>query len=209
MESHNALAVAAMDGQVIGEKQRSTNITDNDRDEPTALFYTVYGLVYEALASSSADAVPSAQLRHNAIVSLRALKNLVRPEYSGKALLETTIFEEFSSLCYRMAMTESSTVLIHLVDVLASLCVSQKSMSVTKSVFFFPAFVILSNVQWTFLGANRRLTLSFLTLLSRDVSGSVRISSEVQPWVRTRREQVRNSYFLHATDYDVCSSWRR
>lgn len=120
--------LAAMDGLESTEMNKQPSLIQNSapREEPTALFFAIFGLVYEALAASSADATPSPELRQNAIISLEALKSLVRPEYSGKALLEPTIFDEFTSLCYRMAMTESASVQTHLVEAVAIFATSQK-----------------------------------------------------------------------------------
>lgn len=88
------------------------------RSEPAPLFFIIFGLIYEALAVSSpqSSSTPSS---HSAIVaaSLRALKCLIDPRYSGKALLEPTVFKEFISLCYRMAMVENAATLVHLLEV--------------------------------------------------------------------------------------------
>ena len=97
-----------------------------DRSEPTALFFAVFGLVFEALAASSADARPTTQLRAHAVIALQALASLVRPEYAGRALLDPPVFDELANLCYRMAMTESAPVQCHLVEVLSAFAVSQK-----------------------------------------------------------------------------------
>lgn len=122
--------LAAMDGLESSDKDKapSSFLTQDSssREEPTALFFAIFGLIYEALAASSADATPSPELRRNAIIALEALKSLVRPEYSGKALLEPTIFDEFTSLCYRMGLTESAGVQSHIVEVVAAFATSQK-----------------------------------------------------------------------------------
>jgi HEAT repeat-containing protein 5 len=70
----------------------------------TLFFFVISGLVYEAIATASAD-VSSA---------LTALNFLVCPEYS-----KPSIFEEFISLCYRMGMTEAAGIQIHLIEMLA------------------------------------------------------------------------------------------
>ncbi len=116
----------AMDGLDINDRQNLSKNTSS-RDEPTALFFAVFGLVYEVLATSSADSSPSIKLRQNSVIALEALKSLVKPEYSGRALLEASIFDELTSLCYRMAITEPSTTLVHLVEAIAAFALSQKS----------------------------------------------------------------------------------
>ncbi|KAI5117719.1 hypothetical protein M0805_001805 [Coniferiporia weirii] len=128
MKLGDTCVLAAMDGleSVDGEGSPSSVQGMANREEPSALFFAIFGLVYEALASSSADATSSPKLRQNAIIALEALKGLVRPEYSGKALLEPTIFSEFTGLCYRMSMTESAAVQVHLVEAIAIFATSQK-----------------------------------------------------------------------------------
>lgn len=127
MKLSDPYVLAAMDGLESVDTQKLPLVQNvSSRAEPTALFFAVFGLIYEALAVSSADATPSPELRQNAITALKALKSLVKPEYSGRAILDPTIFDEFTSLCYRMAMTESAAVQVHLVETVASFATSQK-----------------------------------------------------------------------------------
>jgi hypothetical protein len=111
--------LAAMDGHDTTEVKPVTQ-KNHDREEPTAMFFALFGLIYEALVTSSADANPSTTIQQNAIIALKALKSLVKPEYSGKTLLEPTILDEFTSLCYRMALTESAAVQVYLVETVAA-----------------------------------------------------------------------------------------
>ncbi|KAF8841000.1 clathrin-coated vesicle protein [Paxillus ammoniavirescens] len=90
------------------------------RTEPAPLFFVIFGLIYEALAVSSPQPAVTPNLRDATVAaSLRALKCLVDPRYSGKALLEPMVFKEFISLCYRMAMVENAAALVHLLEVIA------------------------------------------------------------------------------------------
>ncbi|KIJ69624.1 hypothetical protein HYDPIDRAFT_124270 [Hydnomerulius pinastri MD-312] len=108
---------------ILGQAPAQTftpNGTGLPRTEPAPLFFVIFGLVYEALAVSS----PQPSAAHNSrtatvAASLRALKCLIDPRYSGKALLEPTVFKEFISLCYRMAMVENAATLVHLTEVIA------------------------------------------------------------------------------------------
>ncbi|PPQ99633.1 hypothetical protein CVT24_005211, partial [Panaeolus cyanescens] len=112
--------LAAMDG-LEGAAPSQPSGTTTKRKEPTLFFYVLFGLVYEALATSSADASSASTSRQaDVISSLQALQCLVKPEYSGEAMLEPTIFEEFIALCYRMGMTEGPAVQKHLVDMLST-----------------------------------------------------------------------------------------
>ncbi|KAG5223272.1 clathrin-coated vesicle protein [Salix suchowensis] len=115
-----------MDGQTLSATDTITN-TAVPRTEPTAFFYVVFGLVYEALATSSTEAAAtSASTRGQLVIAcLQALKYLATPEYCGKAVMEPTAFEELLNLCYHMAMTESANVQIALTDMLLSWASSQ------------------------------------------------------------------------------------
>ncbi|THU92726.1 clathrin-coated vesicle protein [Dendrothele bispora CBS 962.96] len=124
MQAKDSFILAAMDGreQVNGAAEPSKGA----RDEPTAFFFIVFGLVYEALAAASTDSMTNNSTRQASVITaLRTLKSLVRPEYAGKAILEPAIFDEFISVCYRMAMTESAAVEIHLIEVLTIFAATQ------------------------------------------------------------------------------------
>lgn len=91
------------------------------RTEPAPLFFVLFGLIYEALAVSSPQSSATPNLRSATVTaSLRALKCLIDPRYSGKALLEPTVFKEFISLCYRMAMVENAATLVYLLEVITA-----------------------------------------------------------------------------------------
>jgi HEAT repeat-containing protein 5 len=118
----------AMNGQ---EKQdKSTSIANKGpREEPTVFFYILFGLVFEALSGSTSSSASGPDQQNEVIASLSLLKSLVRPEYAGNALVGTAVFEEFMSLCYRTAMTESASILVHLLQVMTTLAIveGQKS----------------------------------------------------------------------------------
>ncbi|KAJ6560948.1 clathrin-coated vesicle protein [Mycena sp. CBHHK59/15] len=119
MQANDPHILIAMDGQELG-KAPPTPVRDSRREEPTMFFFIVFGLVYEALATASAESNSSTTSRQSTVIAaLQTLKCLVRPEYAGKAMLEPAIFDEFISLCNRMAMTESAPIQTHLVEVLA------------------------------------------------------------------------------------------
>lgn len=120
MQRHDPYILAAMDG-----REANGTIPTTSGDDPTSFFYVVFGLVYEALTQSSADSATSVATRDVTITALQALASLVKPEYAGSAILEPTIFEEFSNLCYRLAMTEPPEVQVHLVAAVSSFVNSQ------------------------------------------------------------------------------------
>jgi hypothetical protein len=130
MQAHDPHILAAMDGQEVGNDSKSHPPESSKREDPTAFFFVIFGLVYEALATSSADSISATSTRQAIVIAaLQALKSLVRPEYSGKAMMEPTTFDEFISLCYRMGMTESASIQVHLVEMLSILAASQDSES--------------------------------------------------------------------------------
>ena len=128
MQSDDPSILAAMDGQEVLTAQPPSKAL-MDREEPTTFFFVVFGLVYESLATSTSDAGPDAQRTY--IVSLQALKCLVRRKYCGRVFNDPPLFEELLNLFYRMALTEPSGVQIHLVEAIASLADSMKSTSTT------------------------------------------------------------------------------
>ena len=109
-----------MDGSTIATEEAS-QLTP--RIEPTALFFVIFGLVYEALASPDTDS--GTGLRAISVIALRCLKYLVRPQYSGYALLDRANFDELVSLFYRMTVTEPPIVVVHILEVVSSFVVSQ------------------------------------------------------------------------------------
>ena len=129
MQKDDPSIVAAMDGQEGPTSQPPSKAQSETREDPTVFFFVVFGLVYEALATSTSDANPEA--RRTAVVSLQALKCLVRRKYCGRVFSDPPLFEELLNLFYRMALTEPSGVQIHLVETIASLADSIKSDSKT------------------------------------------------------------------------------
>ncbi|KAJ3781084.1 clathrin-coated vesicle protein [Lentinula aff. detonsa] len=127
MQAKDPYIVAAMDGSEHVNSATSIS-SKGPREEPTTFFYVVFGLVYEALAEASTDSLTSSAARQASVIaSLQALKSLVEPEYAGKAILDPTIFDEFISVCYRLAMTESAPIQIHLIEVMRVLAASQRT----------------------------------------------------------------------------------
>jgi len=120
MHDGDAHVLAALDGSetiVNGISQSAP------RTEPTALFFVIFGLVYEALASP--DTESGSRHRTVSVIGLKCLKYLVMPQYSGHALLDQANFDELVSLFYRMTITEPPIVVGHILEVISSLVVSQ------------------------------------------------------------------------------------
>ena len=124
MQLNDPYIYAAMDGRETTGTLPQSQEKDTNREEPTLMFYPLFGLVYEALATSANDD-SSSNSNQTKLICLHILTSLVKPEYSGKALLEPGVFEELTGLCYRMAVTESAAVQIRLVQAIASFASSQ------------------------------------------------------------------------------------
>ncbi|EPQ55802.1 ARM repeat-containing protein [Gloeophyllum trabeum ATCC 11539] len=116
--------IASMDGR---ENSPASTETEARRKEPTYMFFVLFGLIYDALSSSSVDAASAPATRRTSEIALSALKSLVKPEYSGEALLQSNIFEEFVGLCYRLSLTETPQAQIHLLAALTSLVTSHNN----------------------------------------------------------------------------------
>lgn len=124
MQSNDPHILAAMDGREL--TSGVVESTKKAREEPTAFFFIIFGLVYEALSASSADSTSGTVSRQSAtITALQTLKCLLKPEYAGKTIMEPTIFDEFISVSYRMAMTEGANIQIHLVEMLSVFATTQ------------------------------------------------------------------------------------
>ncbi|ESK97884.1 clathrin-coated vesicle protein [Moniliophthora roreri MCA 2997] len=135
MQANDQHVLAAMDGKEPSPSD-STTTTAPKRpgEEPTLFFYVIFGLVYEFLASSTSDSSNSSTRHNSMLAALKVLKSLVKPEYAGKAIIgEPTIFDEFVSVCYRIAMTENASVLVDLVEVLVRFAGSE-GISISESI---------------------------------------------------------------------------
>lgn len=126
MRSQDPSILAAMDGLDAPAADGPAKAEPKGpRDEPTAFFFPVFGLVFEALSSQSSEAASTQDSIDMTVTSLDALRSLVRPEYCGSAILDQGVFDELIGLCYRLALTEPALVQRHLVETIASLAVSQ------------------------------------------------------------------------------------
>lgn len=95
---------------------------EETRKDPCAMFFIIFGLIYEALSTASIASDSSSSNRHpSTAAAFRALQSIVAPRFSGQALIEQTTFRELMGLCYRIAMTESASMQLHLVAALSAL----------------------------------------------------------------------------------------
>jgi len=122
MQERDPHVLAAMDGN---DTVTETSSGTTPRKDPTALFFVIFGLVYQALVTASHDSDNSVSGRKLPVIALKCLKNLVAPEYSGEALFDPSIFDELIGLFYRIAAAESALVRIHMLDTVSALVVTQ------------------------------------------------------------------------------------
>ncbi|KAI0303661.1 armadillo-type protein [Multifurca ochricompacta] len=122
MEVRDPFILGAMEGM---DDVTTISVDRSARSEPTAMFFVVFSLVYEALLTSSPYGSSIAETGGTHFIALRAMKSLVRREYSGRALLEPTIFDELLNLWYRMALTEPPSVQIQLAEVVRIFAIEQ------------------------------------------------------------------------------------
>ncbi|TFY57214.1 hypothetical protein EVG20_g8633 [Dentipellis fragilis] len=125
MEAQDPFIRGAIDGIEIRDGQSINGANSNSRKDPAALFFVIFGLVYEALSSMPEST--STGRNNLPLIALRTMRNIVRPEYAGQALLEPTIFDELLNLWYRMAMTESALVQVQLVETIAIFASTQNA----------------------------------------------------------------------------------
>jgi hypothetical protein len=142
METRDPFIFGAMEG--IDDVTAASSTARSARSEPTAMFFVIFGLVYEALSASTPYSESSlAESGNTSLIALRAMKCLVRREYSGRALLEPTIFDELLNLWYRMAMTEPPALQIQLMEVIRVFAIEQGQGSNTPVDTTLPAMVCL------------------------------------------------------------------
>ena len=135
MEARDSFILGAMEGIDDVAAASSTARSTGTGLEPTTMFFVIFGLVYEALSASTpySESSPGAS-GSTSLIALRAMKHLVRREYSGRALLEPTIFDELINLWYRMALTEPPALQIQLVEVIRVFAIEQGQGSNTSVV---------------------------------------------------------------------------
>ena len=95
MDAKDPHILAAMYGEEVND-QNPQDVATTDRKESTAFFSVIFGLVYEAIATASIDASSESESRSGVVSALAALKFLVRPEFSGQAIMEPIILRNLS-----------------------------------------------------------------------------------------------------------------
>lgn len=120
MDKDNAAVFKALDG---GEDAGASAF----RSEPTLSFFVLYGLAFEALASSAGAAMAgsatlsSSRTQETTLIYLAAMRSLARPQVAGTAIIQDSTFGELVNLCFRLTMTESAAVQGAVLDLVVGL----------------------------------------------------------------------------------------
>jgi hypothetical protein len=166
MRSNEPYLLAAMDGQDTASDDVKQATLDPLRKEPCAMFFVIFGLIFEALSTASVAPDSSNSTQQPATVAaFRALQSIVAPQFSGQALMEQTTFKELIGLCYRIAMTESASMQLHLIAALSALATVEAgsdNMYVTSSILLAPSNSVIQHITECF-----RLQTLFTHLLLR------------------------------------------
>ncbi|GAA5914098.1 hypothetical protein JCM5296_003575 [Sporobolomyces johnsonii] len=114
-DPHMLRAVDGLDSTKPSDTANGS-LPSSSRDSPALFFWVLFGLSFEALctapptsSSTSATDVQS--------IALEAVVGLIRPDVSGSALRETSLFEEVCNLCYRLAITEGPEIKMRVLEI--------------------------------------------------------------------------------------------
>lgn len=103
MKADDPMMIRAMDG---ADPASADLVNGQHRQEPTLYWPVLFGLAYEAAATSAAasDDPASAQSMETALLGLEAL---CQPSVAGNVFAKDAVFDELCNLCYRLAATEA------------------------------------------------------------------------------------------------------
>lgn len=126
VEKDSGFVFDALDGKIA---QTDTNleaqenqINDiNYRDEPTAFFFVLFGLAFEALVGQS-DTSAAQNLE-----ILQALKKILRPAVAGTAIYQDNVFSETIESLNRLALTEGSAIQTVIVEIVRNMILGHPS----------------------------------------------------------------------------------
>ena len=118
----------ALDGKSHTQDSKSNGIKENEinyREEPVAFFFILYGIAFEALVKRDTTDYQGGQ--DQTLEILLALKRILRPPVSGRAIYQDAIFSETMDLFDRLALTEGLPVQAAVVDITRNLCLNHPS----------------------------------------------------------------------------------
>ncbi|KAM0751074.1 ARM repeat-containing protein [Meredithblackwellia eburnea MCA 4105] len=121
LKANDHHVLRAIDGQDTTPNDAAPLVAGTGtRDSPSLFFWVLFGLSFEALCAAPppAGATSAAQVQ---VIALESLVGLIRPEVSGPALLQASLFEELCNLCYRLVITEGPVIKVHVMDIAVQL----------------------------------------------------------------------------------------
>lgn len=92
------------------------------REEPTAFFFVLFGIVVESLTTQPSNDSPNTNSQ--TLGALSALERILRPSVAGPAVFEGKVFSETMELFARLALTESLDVQLVIVKIARNLCLT-------------------------------------------------------------------------------------
>ena len=127
VEKDSEFVFDALDGKVTetipaaNSANGKTNKDINYRDEPTAFFFVLFGLGFEALVGQSgSSSVQSLEI-------LQALQKILRPAVAGTAIYRDSIFSEIIDSLNRLALTEGSAIQTVIVEIVRNMTLGHPS----------------------------------------------------------------------------------
>ncbi|KAK8846574.1 hypothetical protein IAR55_005660 [Kwoniella newhampshirensis] len=130
LASSDPFVLGAMDGQTFSAPSDTPAQNDPSiRPEPTANFYIIYGLAFEALIKSMGDVTASPMAQ----ACLKAMQSLVKPSLAGTTVFEGQFFDELCTVCYRIAMSEPASVKSDMVELVSTFGVSRRGTGTADS----------------------------------------------------------------------------
>ncbi|CAL1697978.1 unnamed protein product [Somion occarium] len=112
MKAQDSYIQAAMNGQIISQ-------TAGDSGEPAAFFFTLFGLAFEVLTTSTYGSSNSAS--QVMLIAIQTVECLVHKQFSGRVFADVRFLEELIRVLYRLALAEHEPVLHYLLDAIVSL----------------------------------------------------------------------------------------
>ncbi|KAK9464924.1 armadillo-type protein [Lipomyces arxii] len=116
------LVIASLD------ERRGTTIrgdADETTDEPTAFFFVLFGICFEALVKAPGGDMMASKSDMPAI--LNALKKIMRPSVCGISIYQEAVFAETIDLFDRTILTEGYDCQAPLIEILETMCVNHPS----------------------------------------------------------------------------------
>lgn len=113
LKASNPHMLRAVDG--IDPKDESTALPSPHRGDPALHFWSLFGLSFEVLCTST-SAGPTSAATVQAI-ALEALLGLIRPDVAGTVLRDVALFDEVCNLCLRLAITEGPEIKARVLEI--------------------------------------------------------------------------------------------